>query len=299
VTWRWRLNPDELYARTPAWDAFVDIMVLNQQGKSNLEAGHKMVNPPMVGEKDLRGQVDMTPGGWTWVSRMDKRPLPAITGILLPYGTDQQDRMEKKIKEYFHTDFFLMLYQAAFNKVDLTATQVIGMEGEQAAVLGTRIGRYQTEGIDPIMDRAFNIEYRAGRMPEPPDILLNLLTQGINIEIDYLGLLPQAQRKLFKIQGFRAGLEIAASVASIFPETKVVVNADETMREGLNIAGFSQKLIRSDKDIEEIRKIRKQEMELAKALEAGEQVSKIIPKLSKEVEAGSPLDLLAGGEKTE
>ena len=141
VTWRWRKNQDEIYGRSPCWDAYVDIMKANQQGRSNLIAGHKMIEGPMVATDDMRGKVMSGPGGWTFVDRdlpTDRWPRPLQEKIILPYAVEQQDRTGKAIREFLFVDFFLMLYQAAFNKVDLTATQVIGMQAEQAAILGTR-----------------------------------------------------------------------------------------------------------------------------------------------------------------
>jgi hypothetical protein len=296
VTWRWRKNNDEIYGRSPAWDAYIDIMKGNQQAKTNLIAGHKMVDPPMNAPEDLRGKVNNTPGGWTWIQgsvTKDKIPIPAITGIQLPYGVDQQERTDKAIKEHFHVDFFLMLYQAAFNKVDLTATQVLGMQGEQAAVLGTRIGRHQSEGLNPIMDRVFNIEVRAGRMPSPPQILQDM--GGQNIEIDYLGPLSQAQRKLFKVQGIRAGLELGTAIAQVFPSSVDIVDGDATMREALESSGFPAKCLRDDDKVDEIRKIRQQQQAQQQAIEQVGDLAKGAQRLTRKVEDGSMIDMLKGG----
>jgi len=297
VTWRWRKNNDEIYGRTPAWDAYVDIAKANQMGKTNLIASHKMVEPPMVGPEDLRGKVNNAPNGWTWIKGQvtkDKLPLPLNTNIQLPFTVDMQERADKSIKEHFHVDFFLMLYQAAFNKVDLTATQVIGMQGEQAAVLGTRIGRHQSEALNPIMDRVWNIEVKAGRMPEPPQILQD--SGGVPIETDYVGPLSQAQKRLFKTQSIRGGLELAGQIAQVFPASVDVVDGDATMKEALESVNFPSSTMRSPEEIKQIRDIRAQEEKAAKDLEAIEGLSKAAQKMSKTTEEGSPLDALGGGE---
>jgi hypothetical protein len=297
VTWRWWKNNDEIYGRSPAWDAYVDIILANQQGKTNLIAGHKMVDPPMTAPSDLRGKIQFNPGGRTWIDgsvTKDKIPLPLQTGIQLPYGIDQQERRDKIIRDHFHTDFFLMLTQAAFAKVDLTATQVLGMQGEQAAVLGTRIGRHQTEALNPIMDRVFNIETRAGRIPEPPEILQEIAPNG-RIEIDYMGPLSQAQRRLFKLQSIRGGIEMATMVSQAFPSSSDMVDGDKTMKEALDAVGFPATCYRPQRQVDQIRKIRQQKQEVMENVEVMGEVAKASKNMSKKIEEGSGLDQLANG----
>jgi len=294
VTWRWRKNSDELYGRSPAWDVYVDVMTANQQGKSNLIGGQKMVEGPMIGPSDLRGMVESGPNGWTWVDDMNRLPKPLSEDIKLPYSVEAQERTDKKIREHFHVDFFLMLYQAAFNRVQLTATQVIGMQGEQAAVLGTRVGNFQNEGLDPIMDRVFNIEREAGRMPEPPEIVIE---SGINrIEIDYLGPLAQAQKKLFRVQSMRAGLEMAGAVAQAIPESLDVIDGDQTMQEALEISGFPPSCIRDDAAIAKKRLIRAQAQQAQLMVQNAVEIGKAMPGAGKKPEEGSPLNQLMTGE---
>jgi hypothetical protein len=296
VTWRWFKNNDEIYGRSPAWDAYVDIMKANQQGKTNLIAGHKMVDPPIIAPTDLRGKIRNAPGGQTFVEgavTKDRMPLPLQTGIQLPYGIDQQERSDKAIREHFHVDFFLMLTRAAFEKVEMTATQAIGMQGEQAAILSTRIGRFQSEGLSPIHDRVWNIEVRAGRMPQPPPILQDM--GGAPIEIDYMGPMAQAQKRLFKMQGVRAGVEAMALMMQVFPSAIDRIDGDKAMIEYMESVGFPASAMRDDEAVKRIRLERQQQEELAQTIEQVEQASKATRNLSKPVEEGSPLELLAGG----
>ncbi len=290
VSWRWRKNNDEWYGRSPAWDAYVDVMTANQQGKTNLIAGHKMVDPPMVAPADLRGMVQTGPKGWTFIDGLvtkDRMPMPLITGIQLPYSQEQQDRMDQKIKEHFHTDFFLMLSQASENKVEMTATQVLEMSSEKAAVLGPRIGRMESEAMNPIQDRVFAIERRAGRIPDPPEILMEY--SGGNIEIDYLGPLSQAQKKLFKSQGIRGGIESLAPLAAIHPQVIDVIDPDETARILLESTGFPSKAIRNKADVDEIRQQKIEQAEAEQAAQEALDAGKVLPKLGKTVEDGSLL----------
>jgi len=297
VTWRFRKNNDEWYGRSLAWDAYCSIMSANQMGRTNIEAGQKMVDPAMVGPTDMRGRINRKPGAWNWVdaAMMQKElyPKPLVTGIQLPFGVEQQERLDAAIREHFHIDYFLMLNRAAMEKVELTAYQVAGMMGEQAAILGTKIGRLQTEWLDPEMDRMIAVEDRAGRLPDIPQIMLDL---GQRIELDYLGPLAQAQKQIFEIQGLRTGLRIAADIVAIDQTAIDVLDGDAAMRKGLRAAAFPATAIRSPENVAKIRAIRQQQMEQERAMQQAIDVSKALPGAGKAIEKGSAADALMGGQ---
>lgn len=292
VTWRWRKNNDEWYGRSPAWDAFIDHMTANQAAKSNLLAAHKMVDPPMIGLNTLRGAVRNAPGGWTWVNAMSERPQPLQEGIQLPFGLDMQDRLDRKIRDHFHVDFFLMLSQAAMQKIELTATQVLEMSSEKAAVLGPRIGRMETEALSPIHDLVFDIESRAGRLPMPPQVLLDY--QGKDIEIDYLGPLAQAQRKLFRSQGIQQGLDAIVPLAQVFPEIRDIINADNTARDLLLSRGFPQRDLHTEDVVTAIRQTRQEAETQRQGMEQAVAVARSMPAAGKEIAPNSLAGMMAG-----
>lgn len=296
VSWRWRKNSDEIYGRSPSWDALVEILLANQQGKTNMIAAQKMAEPPMVGSSDLRGKVQSGPDGWTWVENIERQmPRPLLQGLnaTLPYAVENQKETQNAIKEHFHVNFFLMLYQAAFNKVDLTATQVIGMQGEQAAVLGTRVGRLESEAFDQIIDGQFYIENRAGRMPETPEIVLE--TGNGQIEIDYLGPLAQAQRRLTKTRQIQAGVQLVTEIANIHPAAMDVPDWDAIVVESLDASGFPAKLIRDDDEIERIRQARQEHQQMQEQVEAIPKVAKGMTAAGKEVSPNSVMGKMMEG----
>lgn len=297
ITWRWRKNNDEWYGRSPCWDAFVDIMTANQMARTNLVAGHKMAEPPMIAPADLRGMVQTGPRGWTFIQgkvTKDNIPLPLQERIQLPFALEMQDRMDEKIREHLFVDFFLLLSQAAQENRNLTATQVIEMMGEKAAVLGPRIGHMESESANPIHDRMFAIERNAGRIPEPPEILLEY--SGGDIEIDYMGPLSQAQKKLFKSQGINAGLESMAPLVAMFPEAVHVIKPYETAKILLESTGFPSKGTTSEAEFQEIVEGIKEQLAAQQALAEGTEIAKALPGAGKAIEEGSPLALLAEGE---
>jgi hypothetical protein len=298
ITWRWRKNNDEWYGRSPAWDAYIDIMLSNQQGRTNLIASHKMAEPPMVAFADMRGNVNVGPRGWTFMDKTtnpnlgEVMPRQLMTIASLPFSVEAQGKTEKIIREHFHVDFFLMLYQAAMNKTELTATQVIEMMGEKAAVLGTRVGMLQSEAFDPIHDRVFEIEMNAGRMPQPPQILMDI---GGVIGVQYLGPLAQAQTRLTKSRSIQAGLTLISQVADRKPEALDLIDWDGSIREILDSTGFPAKLIRNDDMVNKIRQMRLQAQEKQRQIENLPKIAKAAAAAGKATQEGSPLAALMGG----
>jgi hypothetical protein len=293
ITWRWRKNNDEIYGRSPSWDSMVDILKANQQARTNLRAAHQMVEPAMIAPEDMRGQVNKAPGAWTFTSntKINKdfpRRLFDIPG--LPFAKDELERTDKIIREHYHVDFFLMLSQAAANKVEMTATQVVEMGGEKAAILGTRIGRMETEGVNPIHDRSFAIEVRAGRIPEPPQVLMDF--GGGKIEVDYLGPLAQAQKRIFKVQSMRAGIQTVTEMSQVWPESRFAINPIKTTQDMLDAYGFPQKDFNTEDEISEILTRKQQQEDAQRAVQEGVEIAKAGSRLTKKPEEGSPIDAL-------
>ncbi len=296
-TWRWKKNVDEIYGRSPAWDAMVDIKRGNQQAKTNLIAGHKMVDPPTIAPEGLRGEVNYGPAGRSFIDgavTKDNIPVPLLTGIQIPFGIDQQERTDKIIRDRFYVQYFMSLLQAASDRVEMTATQVHGMQAELAALLGARIGRFQFEGLSPIQDGVFWIETRAGKMPIPPPILEDMGWNEMP-ELDYLGPMAQSQKSLFMIGGIRAGLEIIGEIGQVYPQAFDKVNPDDLVDKAVEATGFPASVMNDDATVKAIRLQRQQQIAAQQAMEEIETASKASKNLSKTMEEGSPMKLLTEG----
>lgn len=289
TTWRWSTNSNEWYGRSPAWFAMVDILKAQQQALTNLRAGHRAADPPYALMESLRGRANLNAGGRTYIGKGEEIPQILDGGLRgIPIGIEFQQATEQAIKEHFHVDFFLMLSRAAFEKVNMTATQVIEMQGEKAAILGTRIGRLQSEFLNPVIDQVFSIEAMAGRLPPPPDILYEYA--GQTLEVDYMGPLAQAQKRLFKTQSIAAALESLVPLVQVAPEALDNIDIDATAKEILESHGMPAKCIRDEKDLIALRQARAEQMQAQQVNEGMIGLSKALPGLSKAPEPGSPMD---------
>jgi hypothetical protein len=292
-TWRWELNTGEIYGYGPCAEALVDIITANQIAKDLMIASQLAAMPMYNVPEEMRGMVNVRPKAFNYF----KDPARVISQIdnraNVPIAKDREEMIKNTIKEKFHVDFFMMLTRAAFDKVELTATQVMEMMGEKAAVLGAKIGRFESEGLDQVIDRVDMIETEAGRMPPPPQVLQEF--QGREINVDYVGPLAQTQKALFRRQGATAALESVRPWLEMFPKSGVVINSDVVVRDLLeDTDSFPSNAIRSEEEVAEIEKQEQMDQQKQMALQVADRVGQHANKLGKAPEPGSIMEKMMG-----
>lgn len=302
VTWRWRVNSDEIYGRGPAHDAWVAIALANQMGRTNLITAQKAAEPPLVAYADLRGMIQKGPNGITFVesNRGDLRarmPQQLITGVQnLPFNDKYQARVGEIINRHFHTDVFMMLTQLAQAGASerMVTEQIFELMNEKAAVLGTRVGNLQSEAFDPLIARVFDIEARAGRIPDAPQIL----SEGHHgpAQVQYLGPLAQAQMRLSKVRSIQSGVALATQIGQVDPLSMHVIDFDQAVREALDATGFPASCLRDPQAVANIRIMAQKQAEQQQQIDNAPKIAKAAALAGKGVEPTSPLRAMMGGE---
>jgi len=263
AVWRYRKSSHETYGRSPAMFALADIMGLNLIGKDLLGAAELAVRPAYNVPSELYGKVKVIPHGFNYYGDDYHRIVtPVQSGINFPIGLDREKQKKEAIERHFHVDFFLLLQRATRQ---MTAYEVMERSAERSILLGTSVGRLQTDCLNPIMDRMFEIEYTAGRLPAIPEILADY--GGAPIGIDYTGPLAQAQKRIFRTQGITQGLVALQPLAEVFPQVLDIIDPDITAREVLESFEFPHRAVRSGDVVESIRQARS-EMEAKREQEA-------------------------------
>ena len=302
IVWRWRKNNDETYGRGAGHDAWISIALSNQMGRTNLKTAQRAAEPPLVAYSDLRGQIQKDADGITFMeqNRGDLRsrmPQPLFSGANeLPFNIEYQDRVARVINQHFHTDVFMLLTQLAQAKASerMVTEQIFELMNEKAAILGTRVGNLQSEAFDPLVGRVFSVESRAGRIPPPPDILLENLHAGVQVQ--YLGPLAQAQTRLSKIRSMQTGIQLTKmAVETLGPQCTDWIDDGETMKDLYDACGFPAKDIRDDKMVMQIRQSRLQKEQQQQQIDAIPKLAKAAQAMGKGVEDGSPLKAMFGG----
>jgi len=155
-------------------------------------------------------------------------------------------------------DMFLMLNR--YQDSNKTATEVMEMQSEKAAIMGSITARIESELFDPLFDRYFEIGMKNGWLPLPPPEAYEML-EGADLKIDYVGPMAQIQKRFYEMQSIDASLEKIFKFGQVMPEIIDVLDPTET---GIRLASGSdlpQELIRDRKVIAEIQQQRAQAMQ--------------------------------------
>ena len=291
--WRWDKNSTEWYGRSPAHKGLPAIIMLNSMNKDLTEASHLAVAPPYMVPAKHRRTARITPRGLNYYEDLATEEIrPILTSINYPVGLDRVQDIRSQLREVFMVDFFMLLASQEHTK---TATEILEMQGEKAAVLGTAVGKFESECLDKLLERVYRMAYEAGQMPEVPDILADTEYGKEGIRIDYIGPLAQIQRRLFKSYGITHSLASIASLMGAFPTAGDVVNEVEAAKELLDAHGAPEKIKRTDEQIAAIRDARAQAIAEEQRAERMTEAAKAAGPLTKTVERGSVLDQLTQG----
>ena len=168
---RYVTGPGEIYGRSPAMLVLPSIKVLNEQKKTMLKQGHRVVDPVLLSHDD--GVLDtfsmkpgsMNPGGVSAEGRLLVQTLP--TGNLAA-GQELMD-MERQV---INDGFLVSLFQILVDTPAMTATEVLERAREKGALLSPTMGRQQSELLGPMIDRELDLLNMQGMLPEMPDVLI-------------------------------------------------------------------------------------------------------------------------------
>ena len=286
-TWRFYKNSAETYGRSPSWNALPDAKALNEYAKTGIWAAQMSVQPPMWIPEDLRGKVRFVPGGNTYGTDPNNIPKPLNTDIRYGVGIEREERTRRQIQDAFMTDFFLLP-----NELDTpqrTAFETRTMKEEKTVALSPTINGLESEALDSILTRVFDIGMEERMLPPPPPILLQALG-GASIKIDYMGPLAQLIRQFFRNQPYRNTLQEMAPVFQLQPATMDIYNWDNWGTDVGEANDLPVDSMRTPQQVAQIRQARLQAQEQQRQLDAAEQAGKAVPGLNQPVQPGSVLE---------
>ena len=289
AVWRYEVSTDEIYARTPAWFSLHDARGEIIASKTLMEAGEGYIRPSYFASQDMRQSIRRKPGSTTYAKTTESfvKDMPQ-GGKNYPIGDKERDRIVGNVERWFDVQFYQMVIRNLLSGgAPQTATTMIMAQGEQALLRGTNIQRVVNDALTPIDDRFFSIELNAGRLPEPPDIILEM-TDG-QVDAEFIGPLLQAQKKAFAVRRFIEGKGVIDGFIETWPELKHKIKSEKALEKTLEAIGFDMESINSEDEFKEIMEAIAQQEREQQALDAGSQIADAVPKLSKAVEPNSPI----------
>ena len=268
AVFEWERYSGFAYSSSPAQDAMPDIKALNIIKKSSLQIAQTSAEPPMMASEEMH-DIDLSPRGITYLPTKDSRLEPVRTGENYPITLQELANYEQAVKDWFYVDYFLALQEKQGN---MTATEVMELQGEKAATLTTFIVNLN-DFLSNIISRSFKMLMRDGKLPPPP---MDLARNNAVIKIDFTGPLAQNQKKHHQMGGTVQALSAIGPIMQMFPNAGDFIDGDELMRSTMEGMGMPQNIIREDDDVQKIREERvkaeqqaqaqQQQMAMAQAL---------------------------------
>ena len=242
---RWSKATGEIFGRSPSYNALPDIKTLNKAVEIGLKAWAKAIDPPLLVTDDgVIGRVRMTPAGIT-VVRSDTAIKPLQIGSNWQITDLKENQLRTAIRQAYYSDQ-LQLQEGP----QMTATEVQVRYELVQRLLGPTLGRFQTEFLNPLIERVFGIMMRADALMPRPEAM-----SGMNMDIEYVGPLARSQRMEEAIAVERL-YQLAMQVVQVDPTVMDVINHEQAIRMRATLLGVPKTVLRGEDEVAEIREQR-------------------------------------------
>lgn len=248
-------NSGEVYGYGPTYTCFPSILRLNNATELYEAAAYQDAYPPWLAEHDgLMGTLDLRKDAMNY----QRQPLSqgqAIQSLKhdrnIQVGIDYMQRQELKVQKAFFVDLFLMMAQQTPN---MTATEVIERSQEKMLILGPVLGRLQTELLNPIIYRTFNILMRRNMLPQVPEAL-----SGTQWDVVYVSPLAKAQRAV-QAKDMQTFLAVIGQMAQFAPSVLDKLDSDKIVDKFGKVYSIDPEVIRPDDEVDATRQAQAQAM---------------------------------------
>jgi hypothetical protein len=236
----------EIYGRSPAMNALPDCKVLNKMVETAMKAAAKQVDPPLlVPDDSMLSPIRMSAGSLNYYrSGSRDRIEPLNIGQATTVTLNAENQRRDAIQKTFHIDQLMISSQRS-----MTATEVIQRNEEKMRILGPALSRLQSELLQPMILRVFNIMLRNKLFLVAPEVLSNQ-----EIDIEYVSPMALAQRSQ-ELQSLIRGLELFGQVGQIAP-VQDYIDENGLVKQIINLLGLPAKMIKSDAQVQQVREQR-------------------------------------------
>jgi hypothetical protein len=232
---RYTQSSGEDYGRGPAQWVLPAIKVLNEEKKTMLKQGHRIVDPVLLTHDDSKlGSFSLragaiNPGG---MSADGKRMVDVLPTGNLAMNEKLMAMEVSVIKDAFLITLFEILVQ---DRTQMTATEVMERAREKGMLLAPTAGRIESEFLGPLITREIDLLAQQGLIPPMPPILMQAEAE-YRVEYDS----PMSRmRRTEKALGFMRALDTAANYTKLTGDPTPLdhFNFDNAMPDILDING--------------------------------------------------------------
>jgi hypothetical protein len=275
---RYLTAPGELWGRSPAMNVLPGIKVLNEEKKTILKQGHRVVDPVLLAHDDgiLEG-FTLKPGAVNYgaVNSQGQKLVHTLETGNIAIGKELMDDERLAINDAF----LVTLFQILVETPSMTATEVLERAREKGALLSPTMGRYQTESLGPMIEREFDLLMYQGLLPKPPRALMEA---GGEYQVEYdapLNRMMRAEEGAGAMRTFSWAAEMAAQTQD--PSVMDWFDVDAMVPELADLNGMPVRWIRGQEDVEAIREKRQGD-------QAAAQITQALPGMAQMMKATNP-----------
>ena len=269
---RWSTLPGEVYGRGCGHLALPDVKVLNQLNVLMMESiGRSVKSPWAVDRRSGLKQLDLRADAVNLLDDINSiKPLMDTNAVsTLNFSIE---KLEEKVRGAFFIDKLLLPPRQETG--EMTAFEIQQRLEQMQKVLGATLARLNSEFLEPMMGRIFDVLYRAGAFPETPEILK---VQGFDINIRFINPLSRAQESE-EINNIRSFLLNITELAQVSPGVLDYIDGDAIVKFIANTKSIPPDLIKDDKEVEAVRQQRSQQQQQQQAVDQGVGMADIISK---------------------
>lgn len=275
---RYVTAPGEIYGRSPAMNVLPAIKVLNEEKKTIIKQGHRIVDPVLLAHDDgILSGFSLKPGAVNMgaVSAAGQRLVHELPTGNLTIGKELMDDERMAI----NNEFMVTLFQILVETPQMTATEVLERAREKGALLSPTMGRVQSEDIGTQVVREFDVLMRNGMLPPPPPELIEARGE---YHVEYDAPLNRAMRAE-EAAGIMRTAQWAGEIAAQTQDPSAMdhFDWDTIIPTVADINGSPIRFIRDPKAVQALREGRQQAQAAAQLVQA-------LPGISSMVKASNP-----------
>jgi len=284
----------------------------NMFNRNAARGSHLMVNPPRKASMTLRDAIrksKMDPGSTTYLGGVKGTNTEEVleyltTKIDLRGALDQILKCDDAVNDIFFITFLEMLTRR--DSSVKTLGEIYQMMAEMLRLMGPVIQATEDDGLEPSTNAVWQYEEQAGRMPIPPDELLEYIAENgqtaadgskkkIKIKNKYNGELARLKRSLPQSKASIEQLEFAKACNDVFPGSAMIVKERMFLERALVSRGMPMGELKSDAELAKIDAEIMAKQQREEQLEFAERAAKVIPSVTRDaVDPKSPAALIAG-----
>lgn len=265
--------PGEVYGRSPAMEVLPAIKVLNEEKKTMLKQGQRVVDPVLLAADD--GVIDsfsLKAGAINYGSMtMDGKRLVDVlpTGNLVA-GKDMMDMERMTINDAF----LITLFQILVDSPQMTATEVLERAKEKGILIAPTTNRQETELLGPLTHREVDVLSQQGLLPPMPPALLEAEGEYDIVYDNPASRFQQAQ----EASGLMRSVEVSLRVVEITQNPEPLDHYDwDVIVPAINdINAVPQRWLRSMDKVKEIREGRAKQQQTQTAIDAAPAVAGVM-----------------------